>query len=56
MVDIFSQNSGPTPDRVVRSFWHGQFSPYEAPCLSSFVAAKGIFNDLTGRLKQRFGI
>ena len=47
MVDIPSQNSGPTPDRVVRSFWHGQFSPYEAPCLSSFVAAKGIFTGLT---------
>jgi Alpha 1,4-glycosyltransferase conserved region len=39
MVDTSSQNSGPTPDRVVRSFWHGQFSPYEALCLSSFVAA-----------------
>jgi hypothetical protein len=26
-------------DRVVRSFWHGPFSPYEALCLSSFVAA-----------------
>jgi Alpha 1,4-glycosyltransferase conserved region len=39
MVDNHSQNSGPTPDRVVRSFWHGQFSPYEALCLSSFVAA-----------------
>ena len=39
MVDTPSQNSGPPPDRVVRSFWHGQFSPYEALCLSSFVAA-----------------
>jgi hypothetical protein len=39
MVDTPSQNPGPTPDRVVRSFWHGQFSPYEALCLSSFVAA-----------------
>ncbi len=27
MVDTPSQNPGPTPDRVVRSFWHGQFSP-----------------------------
>jgi hypothetical protein len=27
------------PDRIVRSFWHGKFSPYEALCLSSFVAA-----------------
>jgi hypothetical protein len=56
MVDIPSQNSGPTPNRVVRSFWHGQFSPCEALCPSSFVAAKGIFNELTGRPKQRFGI
>jgi len=39
MVDTSSQKSGPTPDSVVRSFWHGQFSPYEALCLSSFVAA-----------------
>jgi hypothetical protein len=39
MVDTSSQDSGPPPDRVVRSFWHGQFSPYEALCLSSFVAA-----------------
>jgi hypothetical protein len=39
MAEIYSQTSGPTPDRVVRSFWHGQFSPYEALCLSSFVAA-----------------
>jgi hypothetical protein len=39
MVDTPSQSSGPTPDGVVRSFWHGQFSPYEALCLSSFVAA-----------------
>jgi hypothetical protein len=39
MVDTSCQNPGPTPDRVVRSFWHGQFSPYEALCLSSFVAA-----------------
>lgn len=39
MVENSSQNSGMLPDRVVRSFWHGQFSPYEALCLSSFVAA-----------------
>lgn len=38
MADTSSQDSGPTPDRVVRSFWHGQFSPYEALCLSSFTA------------------
>jgi hypothetical protein len=54
MVDIPSQNSGPTPDRVVRSFWHGQFSPYEAPCLSSFFRGQGDFHGLNGRLKQRF--
>ncbi len=41
----FSQTSGLTPDRVVRSFWHGPFSPYEALCLSSFVAA-GVQVDL----------
>ena len=39
MSETSSQTSGPVPDRVVRSFWHGQFSPYEALCLSSFVAA-----------------
>jgi hypothetical protein len=33
MVDTSSQTFGPTPDRVVRGFWHGQFSPYEALCL-----------------------
>ena len=33
-----SNHSG-APDRVVRCFWHGPFSPYEALCLSSFVAA-----------------
>lgn len=31
--------SEPTTDCVVRSFWHGRFSPYEALCLASFVAA-----------------
>ena len=31
-------HSGPW-EHVVRCFWHGPFSPYEAPCLSSFVAA-----------------
>ena len=34
-----SDQSGPTPDRVVRSFWHGPFSACEALCLSSFVSA-----------------
>ncbi|MDO9297473.1 glycosyltransferase [Bradyrhizobium sp.] len=34
-----SQKSGLIPDRVVRTFWHGPFSPYEALCLSSFVTA-----------------
>jgi hypothetical protein len=34
-----SHQPGPVPDRVVRSFWHGPFSPYEALCLSTFVAA-----------------
>jgi hypothetical protein len=38
MLETPSQKSG-APDRIVRSFWHGQFSPYEALCLSSFVAA-----------------
>jgi hypothetical protein len=37
MAETFSTNFG--PDRVVRCFWHGPFSPYEALCLSSFVAA-----------------
>lgn len=32
-------NYSGAPDRVVRCFWHGPFSPYEALCLSSFVAA-----------------
>ena len=38
MAETFSSNSG-RADRVVRCFWHGPFSPYEALCLSSFVAA-----------------
>src|SRR5437879_331190 len=38
MAETFSSNSG-LPDRIVRCFWHGPFSPYEALCLSSFVAA-----------------
>ena len=38
-VEDIGQASGPRPDRVVRSFWHGPFSPYEALCLSSFVTA-----------------
>jgi Alpha 1,4-glycosyltransferase conserved region len=37
MAETFDSNS--RPDRVVRCFWHGPFSPYEALCLSSFVAA-----------------
>lgn len=44
MAETFSSNSG-LADRVVRCFWHGPFSPYEALCLSSFVAA-GIAVDL----------
>ena len=33
-------NPAPSPsDHVVRCFWHGPFSPYEALCLSSFVTA-----------------
>ena len=39
MSETSSQNVGPTADRVVRSFWHGEFSPYEALCLASFAAA-----------------
>jgi len=39
MAENSNLRSGEPPDRVVRSFWHGQFSPYEALCLSSFVAA-----------------
>ncbi len=39
MIKNSSQKSDTTPDRVVRSFWHGQLSPYEVLCLSSFVAA-----------------
>ena len=38
MAENFTPKSAP-PDRVVRCFWHGPFSPYEALCLSSFVAA-----------------
>jgi hypothetical protein len=34
-----SNSPGPSVDRVVRCFWHGAFSPYEALCLSSFLAA-----------------
>ena len=34
-----TSNHPGAPDRVVRCFWHGQFSPYEALCLTSFVAA-----------------
>jgi hypothetical protein len=39
MPDAFSQGPEPAARPVVRSFWYGQFSPYEALCLSSFVAA-----------------
>src|SRR4051812_21303478 len=39
MVETSSSKSAPAPDQVVRCFWHGPFSPYEALCLSSFVAA-----------------
>jgi hypothetical protein len=39
MSETSSQNAEPTADRVVRSFWHGEFSPYEALCLASFAAA-----------------
>jgi hypothetical protein len=38
MAETFNPKSG-TLDRIVRCFWHGPFSPYEALCLSSFVAA-----------------
>ena len=57
MAETFDSNSG--PDRVVRSFWHGPFSPYEALCLSSFVAA-GIAVELfseapvSGEMARRF--
>lgn len=33
------ETPGQSPDRIVRCFWHGPFSPYEALCLSSFAAA-----------------
>jgi hypothetical protein len=39
MADTPSETPVPTNDRIVRCFWHGPFSPYEALCLSSFVAA-----------------
>lgn len=39
MSETSSPSAEPTADRVVRSFWHGEFSPYEALCLASFVAA-----------------
>src|SRR5436190_23113748 len=38
MTENVNPAPGP-PDQVVRCFWHGPFSPYEALCLSSFVAA-----------------
>ncbi len=39
MPDNSSQTPNPIPDRIVRCFWHGRFSPYETLCLSTFVAA-----------------
>lgn len=33
------QSSGPEPKPVVRMFWHGPFSPYEALCLLTFATA-----------------
>lgn len=51
MLDASSQRPAPVPDRVVRSFWHGPFSPYEALCLSSFVAA-GVEVELFGEEPQ----
>jgi hypothetical protein len=39
MIQESSQTPPPSSDRVVRCFWHGRFSPYEALCLSSFAAA-----------------
>src|SRR6478609_9070563 len=39
---FMAENLDPDPgrsDHVVRCFWHGPFSPYEALCLSSFVGA-----------------
>jgi len=38
MAEIFTPKSAP-PGLIVRCFWHGPFSPYEALCLSSFVGA-----------------
>ena len=38
MAENLDPDPGPS-DHVVRCFWHGPFSPYEALCLSSFVAA-----------------
>src|SRR5437870_11103162 len=39
MADASSEKCAAAPDQLVRCFWHGPFSPYEALCLSSFVAA-----------------
>jgi hypothetical protein len=39
MLESSNRKSAPAPDQVVRCFWHGPFSAYEALCLSSFVAA-----------------
>ena len=38
MAENLDPDPGPS-DHVVRCFWHGPFSPYEALCLSSFVGA-----------------
>lgn len=54
MLDASSQRSAPVRDRVVRSFWHGPFSAYEALCLSSLVAA-GIEVELFGE-EPRSGV
>src|SRR5947207_15926691 len=48
MIETSSTNPASAPDQVVRCFWHGPLSPYEALCLSSFVAAGiavELFND-----------
>lgn len=39
MADLGSESSGTGARPVVRTFWHGAFSPYEALCLSTFLHA-----------------
>ncbi|MBR0827982.1 hypothetical protein JQ596_20830 [Bradyrhizobium manausense] len=39
MDTVDGQSSGPELKPVVRTFWHGPFSPYEALCLLTFVTA-----------------